>query len=827
MIKRLSILMLGVGTVIAASAAPLTPNQALSRLSGSSSMKSVKKVAVNPVLKYSFADNEGQAVAYAFEPANGAGFLILSADDIAYPVLGYSDNGKFDKENMPEQLKSWIEGYAEEIEYARSMGITPETGNVMLAPRSARAAITPLVKSKWDQGAPYNSECPMVNNVRCVTGCVATSVAQVMNYFKYPEIGTGTVYATVKGLSQSQSMNLADRAFDWGNMLDNYVAGTYNDAQASAVAYLMKAAGFSVSMNYGTDASGAVSMNIAKALRDNFQYDAGVTFAGRVSYSASEWDEMVYNNIKDGSPVIYNGNDMTVGHSFICDGYDGNGYYHINWGWGGMSDGYFLLNALNPEALGTGGGVGGGFNFRQGGVFNIRKPGTGGSTVNTGEPTITAYGLLGVSSVTQDAIGRSIINIGLLEGYGTMCGWMNESSESMRLSVGGIFENASTGEVVMEQSGKLGSSYTINPSPGSYYQNSLKLAVTVPDNLPDGDYKLVAATKNANSVIAPWVAMKVPYSYPDYVLVSKHNGKVTATSVAPPQLEICDFEVVGNVYYTRNVTYKFKVKNTSEYEITDAMSVELLQNGVAKFKSANMLVSVPANSEIQQEWTVPMTRQTGQGAVTAETIFDISMVNDITGKSYGSFGQLTMRANPGDPSVSVRSNGVEGTTTESVKIGTSNFNAYVVPSEEFVYNITFRVTKGYFDYKVYVDVLQQAPDATAASQMVPYLDNIFSKQIELGTGEEITLNVPVNMTGADRNQIYYIKCKYYGPSSERAIGSAYRFKIAGGSAVEEIEAAEEGEAEYFNMLGIPVANPQPGEMVIERRNGKATKKIIK
>ena len=161
-------------------------------------------------------------------------------------------------------------------------------------------------------------------------------------------------------------------------------------------------------------------------------------------------------------------------------------------------------------------------------------------------------------------------------------------------------------------------------------------------------------------------------------------------------------------------------------------------------------------------------------------------------------------------------------------IGTSKFNAYVVPSEEFVYNLTFRVTKGYFDYKVYVDVMQQAPGATSPSQMVSYLDNIFSEQIELATGDEITLNIPVNMTGADRDQIYYIKCKYYGPKSEKTIGSAYRFKIAAdGSGVTEIDAEGEGEAQYYNMLGIRIANPQPGEMVIEHRNGKAIKKIFK
>ena len=130
------------------------------------------------------------------------------------------------------------------------------------------------------------------------------------------------------------------------------------------------------------------------------------------------------------------------------------------------------------------------------------------------------------------------------------------------------------------------------------------------------------------------------------------------------------------------------------------------------------------------------------------------------------------------------------------------------------------------NYKVYAEVLEQAPDATSASQMIPYIDNIFSQQIELNSGEEITLHIPVNMGDANRDNLYYVKCKYYGPSSERSIGQ-YRFKIAGGSAVEEIDMEDNGEAEYYNMLGVRIINPQSGEMVIERRNGKATKKIFK
>ena len=173
-----------------------------------------------------------------------------------------------------------------------------------------------------------------------------------MNYWKYPERGKGTITYTASTIQKRLSMNFAAKAFDWANMLDRYEAGQYDDTQAGAVAYLMKACGYAVKMDYGTDSSGALAMNVANALTRYFDYDGNIDYQLRQYYSSTEWAEKMYANLRDVGPVIYGGGSMIGGgHSFICDGYSSDGYFHFNWGWTGMSNGYFKLEGLNPYAL--------------------------------------------------------------------------------------------------------------------------------------------------------------------------------------------------------------------------------------------------------------------------------------------------------------------------------------------------------------------------------------------------------------------------------------------------------------------------------------------
>ncbi len=369
--RKLFTLFTIIAWILSCYASPLTPQQALQRVQKSTfAAKSIIGNPRDPQLVMTGKTEVGTAAYYVF--SNSSGTLFISADDLVRPLLGYTDSGNFDPENMPPQLKWWLESYAKEINWA-TRDAAPEL-RVTKSPDlndQQRQVVAPMLTTIWSQQFPFNMYCPVLDNERTVTGCVATSMAQVMNYHKWPQTTVAPIsYSWNKEVLTSPSVT-----FDWDNMIDSY-KGAYSTDQADAVARLMQVAGYSVSMQYNLSSkggSGAYSTDIRSALVNDFGYDIGVDYALRDYFTAEEWEEMIYDNIVNVGPVIYDGRGTNGGHSFVCDGYDGDGRFHINWGWAGLSDGYFVLSALNPEALGTGGGDGG-FNYNQGAVLGIQPP---------------------------------------------------------------------------------------------------------------------------------------------------------------------------------------------------------------------------------------------------------------------------------------------------------------------------------------------------------------------------------------------------------------------------------------------------------------------
>ena len=352
-----------------ATAAPITPAEALGRLSGEGGER-LRVSAKAPQLIETLTDGAGQPTIYVFTFSGERGFMLLAADDAVRPLLGYSETNSFGIREMPEQVKSWLDFYMVQVESAREL---PAYREVQSTRAGSWPAIAPLMKTQWDQTAPYNGLCPLSDGKRCVTGCVATAMAQVMKYWEYPATGKGSLTYKPKTLDQELSIDFSSTTFNWSAMQDTY-GRSYSSTAAIAVANLMKACGYSVNMNYTPWESGAKSGDIANAMMKYFGYDSGVASKLRSSYSSIDaWEEMIYNELKNVGPVIYSGQSSEGGHCFVCDGYDGNGYFHINWGWGGLSDGYFLLSDLRPGEIGTGGYYGG-FNLFQDVVTGIMPP---------------------------------------------------------------------------------------------------------------------------------------------------------------------------------------------------------------------------------------------------------------------------------------------------------------------------------------------------------------------------------------------------------------------------------------------------------------------
>ena len=289
---------------------------------------------------------------YVFNIGNHQGYVIASGDDAAHALLGYSDEGFIDVNDIPCNLQAWLDDYAHQIKYLQDHGATAS-----LTPKktSYPPAISPMLTCQWSQGYPFNMFCPIdpITGQRCLTGCVATAMAQVM-YFHRDHSVNQTLFEipayTIGGM-QIDAIP-AGSVIDWDNMIDDYLYSNPTESQKAAVANLMKYCGVAFHMDYHSDRSGASIFLALKALKEYFVYFQAHEIRRDYSeYSDEEWNDIIYNELAENRPVLYSGypQDSIRGHAFVCDGYDGNGYYHINWGWFGYLDGYFVLDVSDCE----------------------------------------------------------------------------------------------------------------------------------------------------------------------------------------------------------------------------------------------------------------------------------------------------------------------------------------------------------------------------------------------------------------------------------------------------------------------------------------------
>lgn len=285
-------------------------------------------------------------------------FVIISADERMYQILGYSDNGTFDSENAPEGLMELMAGYDIEYDYITNI---PQTSPVLSSRNEVVNPILPLIKSKWGQGSPFNLQCPLSSNGgKSVSGCVATAMAQILNYYGQPSQGQGGLEKyTTNSTKTWQSINYDTLTIDWSNIKDTYFyyydngkiqfAPERTDEENNEVAKLMHACGVSVFMDYDTGSS-AFSSDIPYALIKHFGYNPNMVCVRRECYSNKEWNDMIMEELNAQRPVMYSGQDGEYGgHEFIIDGINDDGLYHFNFGWYGDDDGYFSIDAIDPD----------------------------------------------------------------------------------------------------------------------------------------------------------------------------------------------------------------------------------------------------------------------------------------------------------------------------------------------------------------------------------------------------------------------------------------------------------------------------------------------
>ncbi len=402
--------------------------------------------------------------------SNDKGFVIVSNDDAVEPILGYSIEASFDLGRIPDGTRKWLEQYKQAIEYAvlhhvqATVEIQGKWENLLSGRSNSNRGgqVGPLLSTRWDQDPYYNQYCPGGT----ITGCVATAMAQVMKYWNHPKQGSGFHSYNDKNYG-TLSANFGGTTYNWTSM-PNSVSGPN-----ASVATLMYHCGVSVDMNYGLAANGgssAQTLDVAEALVKYFGYLPSLKGLYRKDYTDLAWKQLLKDELNAARPIQYAGTGTGGGHSFVCDGYDNNDFFHFNWGWSGNADGYFILDNLSPGSLGNGGGTGG-FNSNQRAIVGIQPVKSNGG--GTSELKIDLYSKISVTPnpIKYDqtvTVNADIVNRGTTAFTGDICAALFDEKFAFVDYIDIISENNGL-QPNFHYTGGLNFTKVMKTAPGKYY----------------------------------------------------------------------------------------------------------------------------------------------------------------------------------------------------------------------------------------------------------------------------------------------------------------------------------------------------------------------
>lgn len=762
-----SILVLAAATAaFAANAEVLTPEQALARVRVDGparihGLQSSGDAALRPV----YTQSAGSLpAAYVFDTRSG--YMVVSADDVAAPMLGYADEGSFDAANIPDNLRYWLESYASEIAWARDNGVEPARSR---ASRADRAPIAPLVKTQWNQGSPYNNYCPIYNGSRSVTGCVATAMAQVMKYYNYPAKGTGSHSYTTKTLKISQSMDFSSTSFRWTSMADSY--GSFSStSQKNAVATLMHACGVSVDMDYTPNESGTPSMNVASALANYFGYDKGVRYLMRDYYGMAEWEELVYNQLVEFGPVQYSGSNTSAGHSFVCDGYSSDGYFHFNWGWGGMSDGYFLLTALDPTSQGIGGSTAG---------------------YNSGQDIIANVATSGEGKMYEQMLidGDFKIDTPQVQKGGYVVIVANAYNYSIAPISGfyGLKFTASDGSVTYAEAPQGYSNVAVLSGYGGWYVRMPSLAA--------GTYTVTPAWK---STTGEWFDIRAKVSAVKSYTATVSGNTAVFTADSAPQIYVNDIDVATPLYFNTPFKINATIENPTQDEYYGGIEAALLNSGNNVVALADIYpVDVLGGESQQMEYVAKFSRYNSQLGVPSAGTYTLVFLTE-SNQVVSAPVTVQLLETPASTSVSVSSFSVEG-------------DANAVAADNLQFNLTVNCTAGYFANTLSVYIFP-----ISGGSAIAYFD---TPTLFIEEGKSVTTMASGNFSQG------VVGSKYMAAVfSEQQLSEIVYFTVGSYSGIADVDADDTAPVEYYTVDGIRVDRPEKGLYIV--RQGSKISKVI-
>ena len=499
---------------------------------------------------------------YVFDNGADKGFTIVSGDDELPEIVGYSAHGNSENLMKTEGCAAFLKAYQKFVAAftqgdAKARKILAEQRALKADGRYQQPKITPLLGDiAWNQDPPYNKMCPEYKGSELsVTGCVATAMAQVMMYYKYPNELQATIpaYTTATNKLKVNAISKGEE-YDWDNMLPTYTEGEYNTTQANAVAKLMFHCGAAVQMDYG-DSSGALLR--PEDMSTYFGYDADLLQeVYRSVYTLAEWKKILDRELEAKRPIIYGGvASHENGHQFVCDGSDGEGLYHINWGWSGDSDGYFDITLLDPDVPGTGAGTpADGYNRDCSVIIGIAP-----DNESKDEPLIKEHSLY--ADAYENHRKCTITN-----------GERKNASEQFSLTVTPVFSNPTHNK--FEGLVALG----IRNADGSYTPITQRKKVAMEARKPDGEYAINYPNFNLN------------YAFPVgttvlYEIYSTDNGN---------NWDVCAY--VENV-----VPFELEATSTSLTLNGNKLSADLKSNEAIQFDMDNSF-DITIRNDSQREY---------------------------------------------------------------------------------------------------------------------------------------------------------------------------------------------------------------------------------
>ena len=713
-----------------------TSSEALS-IAGSFCRKSqstIKKMSLEGItlkLVYTCTDSiatrssSGNVYYYVFNIENSNGFVIVSGDDRAKDILGYSDSGSFDINSLPPNFVYWLGCYQQELKELMEQPETTSTiallqlsapNEINVRQASYATSVAPLLGGiKWNQDSPYNNFCPIINtstSERAVTGCIATAMSQVMRYYKWPVQGTGSNTYTPKRLTTPLTVDFSQTTYDWANMSETYNSSS-TQVQKDAVATLMYHAGVAVNMDYGTT-SGADDINMARALMKNFGYDSNIQYYMRDFYTRSEWIDFLKAELNVQHPVLYRGQSTDVGHMFVCDGYDNNSLFHFNWGWGGSSDGYFELSALNPGSLGIGGGNSGGFNSVQAIVLGVQKP--------------SALSIVPPSQLyLYSPLTTSVSLVNRVDSFTTNMNLYNRGINIFSGSIGIALYN-NTGFI------KLIDSFPVASLDSDWGWNNLSYNSNIPSLVADGSYKLYSVYKATEQT--DWLIMRGKVGTPNYLNVTVTPSNVSFTNPdVLPKLTLNSLTVTGNLY--QNKTGRFNVSitnNGGEYNSVLVIYLQSVTSSTVKQIVSNDPINIPVGETKNFDLTGDILLVAGQYNLFAmyDPVNDRSNVETVS--SIGDSLTVNVLAEPTEAPVMTLASQIS--FPDPIKVNKSNavLTAHIKNTGGYFYNkvvaFVFPITGGasltYFGYQPVILDKNEEREIT------------FSGNIDLDPGSYIT-----------------------------------------------------------------------------------------